>query len=81
MKKYNAILFHLGDQFFFHIGTKFFSLSSSRCVRLQICHDHQFLLTVTKERKKSDDGHNYDRIIAVVQLIGTKIEAKKFSYR
>lgn len=55
------------------------------CIRmfamLQNCLDYHFLVIVKKERKKSDDGHDYDRVSAAVQLIGTESEANNFSYK
>lgn len=75
-----------GDEFLFKIKVGSFLRSKSnnrqrRWSRVQNCHDHDFVFTVTKERKKSDDGHDYDRISAALQFIGSKIEANNFSYR
>ncbi len=73
------ILFYSGDQFSFTFGVDPFD---GRWARLQYCHDHHFLFIVKRERKQSDEGHNYDRISASLQLIGTdSAEAKTFSYR
>ena len=78
-------LFHSGEQFHFKVemGTFLRPESKRRCaLRLHKCHDRDFLFAVKKEaRKKSADGHDYDRISAAVQLIGSKSEAKQFSYR
>ena len=76
----------IGDQFIFKIEARFFFRSESddrerRWGRVQNCQDHDFIFTVTKEGKKSDDGHDYDRISAGLQFIGSKIEASNFSYR
>ena len=75
-----------GDEFLFKIEVGFFLRSKAnnrhrRWGRVQNCHDHYFVFTVTKEGKKSDDGHDYDRISAALQFIGSKIEASNFSYR
>jgi len=83
--KNGFMIFYAGDQFLFRLGAEFFlptEGSDRRCVTLTNCHDnHFFSFAVKKERKKSDDGRDCDRICAAVQMIGTKSEANNFSYR
>ena len=68
-----------GEEFVLRIEAKLFFCSESdklerRWGRVLNCHDHDFVFTVVKERKKSDDVL-YARISAALQFIGSKIEA------
>uniref|UniRef100_A0A1I7S3A3 E3 ubiquitin-protein ligase n=1 Tax=Bursaphelenchus xylophilus TaxID=6326 RepID=A0A1I7S3A3_BURXY len=50
-------------------------------VMMQSCFDSYFMLVLEKQDKQDPTGQSYQMFYAVVQLIGTKAEAERFSYK
>ena len=48
---------------------------------LLYCHGHYFFCIVDKKEMKTSDGCRHDRFWAAVQMLGTRDQTKKFSYK